>query len=51
MLNRVGAIIDTVVGTLAVVAAFFSGYQYAPGKKYDPKEDALRRWRRKEWKR
>ena len=57
MLNKVGAIGDTVVGTLfdivaAVVAAFFfSGYQYEPGKKYDPKEDALRRWRRKERKR
>ena len=56
MLNKVGGIIDTVVGTLfdivaAVVAAFFFGYQYEPGKKYDPKEDALRRWRRKERKR
>ena len=56
MLNRVGAIIDTVVGTLfdivaAVVAAFFFGHQYEPGKKYDPKEDALRRWRRREWRR
>lgn len=56
MLNKVGAIVDTVVGTLfdvvaAAVAAFFFGHQYEPGKKYNPKEDALRRWRRREWKR
>lgn len=54
MLNKVGAILDTVVGTLfdivvAVVGAGF-GYQYEPGKKYDPKEDALRRWQRRSWK-
>lgn len=59
MLNKVGAIIDraveVVVGTLfdivaAVVAAvFFFGYQYEPEKKkYDPKEDALHRWRRRQ---
>ena len=59
MLNRVGATIDTVVGTVvgtlfdivvAVVGAGF-GYQYEPGKKYDPKEDALRRWQRRSWRR
>lgn len=54
MLNKVGAILDTVVGTLfdivvAVVGAGF-GYQYEPGQKYDPKEDALRRWQRRSWK-
>lgn len=58
MLNKVGAIIDTiieaVVGTLfdaviTVVAALFLGYQYAPKeKKYDPQEDALHRWRRRQ---
>ena len=56
MLNKVGAIVDTVVGTLfdavaTVVAALFLGYQYEPEKKYDPREDALHRWRRgrKRW--
>ena len=58
MLNKVGAIIDraveVVVGTLfdaviTVVAALSIGYQYAPKeKKYDAREDALHRWRRRQ---
>lgn len=58
MLNKVGAIIDrgveVVVGTLfdsviTIMAALFLGYQYAPKeKKYDPQEDALHRWRRRQ---
>ncbi len=53
MLNKVGAIIDRVVETLfnsvaTIMAALFLGYQYDPKKKYDAREDALHRWRRRE---
>lgn len=58
MLNRVEAIIDTVVDTvvgtlfdsvITVVAALFLGYQHAPEKKkYDVRDDALHRWRRRQ---
>lgn len=52
MLNKVGAIIDRVVETLfnsvaTIMAALLLGYQYDPKEKYDPREDALHRWRRR----
>ena len=55
MLNRIAGIVDTVLGTLgniiitvvSILVGIFVGI--IPGgesKKYDPKEEALRRWER-----